>query len=135
MGDLVTVVVDNGSGLCKAGFAGEDVPRVLLPTVIGYPRKGKKHGTLGRFVRKLKTSKKDYYVGNEAQLKRNILDLEWPIEHGLVTNFDDMEKIWQHIFYKELRIAPEEHTILLTETPLNPKSDREKMTEVFTFYF
>jgi len=71
---------------------------------------------------------KDIYVGSEAQAKRGVLALQYPIEHGVIEDWDSMEKIWHHCFYNELRIVPNEYNAHLTEAPQNPKKNREKMT-------
>jgi actin beta/gamma 1 len=69
-------------------------------------------------------------VGDEAQGMRGVMKLNYPIDHGIVNNWDDMEKIWQHTFTSELRVDPEEHPVMLTEAPANPKANREKMTQI-----
>jgi actin len=72
---------------------------------------------------------RDAYVGEEAQCKRSILDLRYPIERGIVTNWDDMEELWHHTFYKKLRVVPEAQPVLLSDTPLNPKAHRERIAQ------
>merc|ERR1712220_30758 len=122
------IVIDNGSGMMKAGCSGEDAPKVTFSSVVGYPKQ--KTALVG--------TDKDYYIGEEAQQKRGILLLKYPLEHGIVQNWDDMEKVWRHTFDNELRMVVGDESeadedcqgILLTEAPMNPKDNRERMTQI-----
>lgn len=122
-----TLVIDVGSGNCKAGFAGDNAPRCRFPSIVGRPRSVNiMAGTL----------KEDAYVGEVAQMKRGILKITYPVDHGIVQDWDDMERIWHHTFFDSLRVDPQEHAILLTEAALNPKANRERMAQIMfdTFY-
>merc|ERR1712028_161635 len=122
------IVMDNGTGMMKCGLSGEDAPKVTFASCVGYPKN----------KAMLQGSNKDYYVGEEAMQKRGILILKYPLEHGVIQNWDDMEKIWKHTFDNELRIVlgaddeSEEDVagVLLTEAPMNPKENRERMTQI-----
>lgn len=90
--------------MCKVGFAGDDYDAfvAVFPFIVGRPRhQGVMVGTYGTKRRLCRS----YIVGDKAQSKRGILILKYPIEHGIVINWDDMKKIWHHTFYSKLHIA------------------------------
>ena len=98
------IVIDNGSSSIKCGFSGEEAPKSIFTNVIS-PSTDK--------------------VGDES-LEDNVS----PIEHGIITNFDLMEKIWDHTFSRELKVPQEERNILTSDSALSPKINREKMTQI-----
>jgi len=121
--DNPVVVLDNGSGMVKAGFAGEEAPQVVFPAIVGRPR-----GNTGQMIG---GSQKSEYIGEEAMKMKGVLNINYPIAAGIVESWEDMEKVWHHTFYNELRVAPNETKgVLLTEAPRNPKKNREKMVQV-----
>ena len=110
---MAPVVFDNGSCMSKAGFAGDPAPRAVFPSIVGRPTHP---GVI------VGDDPDKHYVGDEAQSNHSVLNLEYPIEHSIVRNWDAMEKIWHHTFYNELKIDPSEHPVMLTEPPINPKT-------------
>ena len=115
------VVIDNGSGVVKAGLAGDEHPRIKFPAIVGYPRNGQQMIGVGA---------KDEYVGEEALKLSSVLKLKYPIESGIVQEWEEMEKVWEHTFANELRVDPSEHKVLITEAPNNPRANREKMCAI-----
>lgn len=74
----------------------------------------------------------DLFVGPKAEEHRGLLSIRYPMEHGIVTDWNDMERIWTYIYGKDqLATFSEEHPVLLTEAPLNPRKNREKAAEIF----
>lgn len=121
-----SIVIDNGSGMLKAGFAGESEPRVILPSLIGHPKYNRVYTDRGS---------KELYIGQSALTHRGVLNLKYPVEHGIVTDWDDMTRVWQHTFQRELYVDPQQHAVMLTDAPLNPRTNRERMAEVMFEHF
>jgi len=120
------VVIDNGTGYTKMGYAGNTEPDFVIPTLIANPQ-----GRGGGEIRNTEgLADLDFYVGNEAQENAASYQINYPIKHGLVENWDHMEKLWQRCVFKHLRCEPEEHYFLLTEPPLNTPENREYTAEV-----
>ncbi|WFD23774.1 centractin- actin- protein of the dynactin complex [Malassezia equina] len=116
------VVIDNGSGTIKAGFAGQDTPKCFFPTSVGRPKHTR---AMAGAV------EGDQFIGRKAQELRGLLRIRYPMEHGLVTDWADMERIWNYIYTEELKTLPEEHPVLLTEAPLNSRANREAAAQIF----
>jgi len=118
------VVIDNGTGYSKLGFAGNSEPNYIIPTIIS--NIVKKDGAKPDPVQDL-----DFFIGAEAtESKRSNYNIDYPIRHGLIENWDNMEKYWTRCIYQYLSCDPEEHYILLTEPPLNTPENREYTAEI-----
>ncbi|KDO25900.1 actin-like protein 2 [Saprolegnia parasitica CBS 223.65] len=118
------VVCDNGTGFVKCGFAAENFPRHIFPSMVGRPILRAEEAVNKDVILK------DVMCGDEAAYVRSNLQISYPVENGIVKNWDDMEKLWDYTFQDRLNVNPQEMRIMLTEPPLNPKANREKLTEV-----
>lgn len=108
------VVIDNGSGSCKAGIAGQLKPQSTVLSVVGH----------------LKEKADEGYIGKKALSKNGAIILNYPVKRGVITCWDDMEKLWSYIYKDELKVKASEKPVFLSEPPLNPLQIREKATEI-----
>ncbi|EFC49554.1 hypothetical protein NAEGRDRAFT_29917 [Naegleria gruberi] len=115
------LIIDNGSSLMKAGFSGDEAPLAVFPTVTSQQKVAPILLSMGSITT---------YVGDNALCRRGINVYKYPIDRGLITDWYHMEKIWHHTFYNELRVAPEEHEVLLMGMPLNSKETKAKMAQI-----
>ena len=124
--NVPAVIIDNGSSVIRAGYPAEVAPRVCIPSIVGVPRN--KGVALAAGLR-------EYEVGTAAIEKRGSLDCSWPIRAGHVRQWADMERLWSHVIYKELRITPEQYCFVLTQpvdtTPKQKEATLEVMLETF----
>lgn len=116
------LVLDCGSGAIKAGLSNAELPTNIIPSVLGRPRSVTGDDSQDR--------NDAIYYGDLALQKRGLISLRYPIEHGIVCNWDDMEKLMNHTFFNELRINPKDEDVFLSEASLNPKANREKSVEI-----
>lgn len=115
------IVIDNGTGVMKAGFAGADQPKLIFPAFVGRP----KHLRV-----MVDAVEGEVFVGSRANDLRGILKLNYPSRSGIINDWKDMQNVWQYT-YNELNVTQDQHPVLLTEAPLNPRSNRAKAAEVF----
>lgn len=118
------VVCDNGTGFVKCGFSGANFPAHIFPSLVGRP--------ILRSTTKINDIEvKDLMVGDEASELRSMLEVSYPMENGIVRNWDDMVALYDYTFgQSKLNIKPQDCKLLLTEPPMNPAKNRERMIEV-----
>ncbi|XP_025766195.1 actin-related protein 3B isoform X4 [Oreochromis niloticus] len=125
---LPPCVIDCGTGYTKIGYAGNTEPQFIMPSCIAI----KESASVGeqaqrRLVRGVDDL--DFYIGDEAVEKPNYAT-KWPIRHGMVEDWDLMEKFMEQVIFKYLRAEPEDHSFLMTEPPLNTPENREYLAEI-----
>ncbi|RHY27699.1 hypothetical protein DYB32_006601 [Aphanomyces invadans] len=128
MDDLGAIVLDNGSGLVKVGFSGEDMPRGTFQTSFGQVRNPDWLVSHNAGVK----PDREYFVGKECHAVREHLDIVDPIQRGVVTDWDAMEKVWDYTFEHEMRMNPEAISmpVLCTWSSPTPKAQLEKTAQI-----
>ena len=123
------IVVDIGSGEVKAGFSGEENPKIVFKNYFGIPKYKK---VLKSYDKENKENINDQYIGDECDKYLGLIKLRYPVNHGIFENEQDILTIFNHIFSK-LGINSEEkkeHPILISEPILNPRSNKEKIAHI-----
>jgi len=124
---LPAVVIDNGTGYTKMGFAGNCEPQYIVPTIIA-TSESKAAQTAAN--QKKGVEDLDFFIGDEAIAHSKTYSIFYPVRHGQVENWTHMEYFWEHCIFKYLRCEPEDHFFLLTEPPLNAPENREFTAEI-----
>lgn len=119
--DKQYLIIDCGSGYCKAGVSGDSAPLYVLPTVVGHPK-------CGNFV--TTDDKSSLLFGQGALEKENEVNLIRPIQKGIIKEWDDLEFFLDNLFQNELKKKPENYGIFMTEPPATTRLSREKLTEL-----
>ncbi|KAJ3223591.1 Actin- protein 2 [Clydaea vesicula] len=118
------IVCDNGTGFVKCGFAGDHFPTSIFPAVVGRP-------ILRSEERVGDTLLREVIIGDEASQLRSQLQMSYPVENGVIKNWEEMCLLWDYTFFEKLKIKNcSDYKIILSEAAMNPKKNREKMVEV-----
>ncbi|XP_008553890.1 actin-related protein 3 [Microplitis mediator] len=128
LGHPPACVIDVGTGYTKLGFAGNRDPQLTFPSAIAIKETAKVGDNSARRVTK-GVEDLDFYIGYEA-FNSPGYSIKYPVRHGLVEDWDLMERFLQQCIFKYLRAEPEDHYFLLTEPPLNTPENREYMAEI-----
>uniref|UniRef100_A0A9J8AAQ6 Actin related protein 3B n=1 Tax=Cyprinus carpio carpio TaxID=630221 RepID=A0A9J8AAQ6_CYPCA len=121
-------VIDCGTGYTKIGYAGNTEPQFIMPSCIAIRETASVGDQAQRRLMK-GVDDLDFFIGDEAIDKPNYAT-KWPIRHGIVEDWDLMEKFMEQVIFKYLRAEPEDHSFLMTEPPLNTPENREYLAEI-----
>lgn len=119
--EVLPIIIDNGSGTIKAGFSGETEPKCQFSTTVGvakYP------------VVMSQGAHSDFYISNQEFAKAGLLNINYPIHHGIIDDWDAIEQIWHHIIYKKLQIEPGEHPFFFVESQNYTAEQRQKISQI-----
>ena len=123
-----TIIIDNGTSTIKAGYSEDDMPRAVIPTVLGKPTNT--NMVVQEENDESKNNQLDIFVGEEALNKGGILQLSRPIVKGEITEYDTMKQIWGHIFDNELLTDLNVYPVIVTEAPFATYENKRKMAEI-----